>query len=54
MDERIKKIDCPACDGHTCEQCDGYGYVFVVPNDMDPAVVRQQIAAYMRDIEVDT
>lgn len=49
---KIERIGCPACspvpggpqDGPGCEQCDGYGYVYQVPNELDSAEARRQIA----------
>jgi|1185.fasta_scaffold352315_2 hypothetical protein len=49
---KIERVGCPACapvpegpvDGPGCEQCDGFGYVYKVPNGMDRAEVRRQIA----------
>lgn len=52
--DRVTKIGCPACGpnpppspehGPGCEQCDGYGYVFQVPDSLHPHEVRLQIEA---------
>ena len=52
MTMKVERIGCPACapvpegpeHGPGCEQCDGYGYVYKVPNDLDPTEVKCQIA----------
>jgi hypothetical protein len=49
--DKVQKINCPACDGMSCEQCEGYGYVFMVPNDMDPLEARRQVEAIMLGID---
>ena len=40
----IRKVACPACGGPGCEQCDGYGYVYEVPNSMGAEEAQRQIA----------
>jgi hypothetical protein len=50
--EHVEKIGCPACapvaeglePGPGCEQCEGGGWVYKVPNSLSPMQVRKQIA----------
>ena len=50
--EHVEKIGCPACapvpegpePGSGCEQCEGNGYVYKVPNSLSPLEARRQIA----------
>jgi len=53
MAHKVQKIGCPACGperppspvhGPGCEQCNGSGWVYQVPNTLSLEEIKQQIA----------
>ena len=53
----VEMIGCPACapvpegpeHGPGCEQCEGHGWVYKVPNALSPDEVRSQIEELKRN-----
>jgi hypothetical protein len=39
---RVAAVACPACGGPGCEQCEGAGWVWRVPNNLSPDEVHRQ------------
>lgn len=50
-EDRVEAIACPACGGPGCEQCEGAGWVWRVPNHLGEEEVERQISERLRRAE---